>query len=125
MDYQTLYAKTVKELRDLAKTEGIRIPSGISKMNIVQIILEEMDKKTKAAQSTVPVPEKREEKPAGEEKGRAPVPVKQASEQAPEKQGIPRFLAAGRRNGRRRSGICIYETDGSSRLPVGGISSDA
>ncbi len=93
MDYQTLYAKTVKELRDLAKTEGIRIPSGISKMNIVQIMLEEMDKKAKAAQSSTPLPEKREEKPAGEDKGRSPAPEKQVSEPASEKQAVQEISA--------------------------------
>ena len=40
MEYRTLYAKTVAELRRIARQDGIKIPVGASKMRIVELILE-------------------------------------------------------------------------------------
>lgn len=40
MDYRLLYAKTVAELRAIAREEKIRIPAGASKAKIVELLLE-------------------------------------------------------------------------------------
>ena len=41
MDYQSLHMKTVVQLRQLAKAEGIKLPAGLPKARIIQRILEE------------------------------------------------------------------------------------
>ena len=40
MDYQSLYAKTVVELRKLARDMGVRLPAGAKKQLIVELLLE-------------------------------------------------------------------------------------
>ena len=40
MDYRTLHLKTVQELRALAKTYGIKIPAGLNKARLVDLVLE-------------------------------------------------------------------------------------
>ncbi len=42
MDYRSLHIKTVAELRQIAKDEGIKIPAGTKKPQIVEIILEKI-----------------------------------------------------------------------------------
>ena len=45
MDYRTLYAKTVAALKLLAKQNGVKLPAGVSKMRIVELILEQERRK--------------------------------------------------------------------------------
>ena len=40
MDYRTLHLKTVQELRALAKTYGIKVPAGLNKARLVEMVLE-------------------------------------------------------------------------------------
>lgn len=40
MDYRTLHLKTVQELRALAKTYGIKIPAGLNKARLVEMVLD-------------------------------------------------------------------------------------
>ena len=54
MDYQSLYQKTVVELRAIAKTYKVRIPAGTSKTSIIQKILEETSNPTPAEKSETP-----------------------------------------------------------------------
>ena len=62
MDYQSLYQKTVIELRKLAKEQGVRIPAGASKASIVQLILEG-GRKAAAPEKAESAPEKAETAP--------------------------------------------------------------
>ena len=39
MDYQTLYGKTVQELRALAKQQRVRLPAGIRKTDMIERLL--------------------------------------------------------------------------------------
>ncbi len=40
MDYRTLHLKTVQELRALAKSYGIKIPAGVNKAHLVELVLD-------------------------------------------------------------------------------------
>ncbi len=40
MDYRTLHLKTVQELRALAKNHGLKIPAGINKAHLVEMVLD-------------------------------------------------------------------------------------
>ena len=40
MDYRTLHLKTVQELRALAKSHGLKVPAGINKANLVEMVLD-------------------------------------------------------------------------------------
>jgi hypothetical protein len=40
LDYRTLHLKTVQELRALAKTYGIKVPAGLNKSRLVELVLE-------------------------------------------------------------------------------------
>ena len=40
MDYRTLHAKTVADLRRIAKEEGVKVPAGTNKARLVEMILE-------------------------------------------------------------------------------------
>ena len=39
MDYQTLYGKTVQELRALAKQQKVKLPHGIRKTDMIERLL--------------------------------------------------------------------------------------
>ncbi len=54
MDYRTLHAKTVADLRLLAKQNGVKLPVGAAKMRIVELILENERKRLDAAESATP-----------------------------------------------------------------------
>ena len=82
MDYQSLHAKTVVELRKLAKDMKVRLPAGAKKQLIVGLLVEAYDREAAARQSA-------EERPRIE-----PEP---AAEQAPKASDQP---AAPRRRGR-------------------------
>jgi len=89
MDYQTLYLKTVVELRKLAKEMGVRIPAGSGKAIIINLLLNAYgarkdaekenaaqaqkkptaEEKTQEAQQDAPAPDEAEE----EEPAAAPV----------------------------------------------------
>ena len=98
MDYQSLYQKTVVELRKIAKEQGVRIPAGASKASIVQLILEG-GRKAAAPEKAVPAPEKAETAPEKAE------PATKKAETAPEKaESAPKKTAQPekRRQGRPR-----------------------
>ena len=78
MDYQSLYQKTVVELRKIAKEQGVRIPAGASKASIVQLILEG-GRKAAAPEKAEPAPERAETAPEKAE------PATEKAETAPEK----------------------------------------
>ena len=78
MDYQSLYQKTVVELRKIAKEQGVRIPAGTSKASIVQLILEG-GRKAAAPEKAEPATEKAETAPEKAE------PAPEKAETAPEK----------------------------------------
>ena len=78
MDYQSLYQKTVVELRKIAKEQGVRIPAGTSKASIVQLILEG-GRKAAAPEKAEPATEKAETAPEKAE------PATEKAETAPEK----------------------------------------
>ena len=78
MDYQSLYQKTVVELRKIAKEQGVRIPAGASKASIVQLILEGR-RKAAAPEKAEPATEKAETAPEKAE------PATEKAETAPEK----------------------------------------
>ncbi len=40
MDYQSLHIKTVVELRQLAKQQGVKVPAGTNKQTLIQMLLE-------------------------------------------------------------------------------------
>lgn len=40
MDYRILHLKTVQELRALAKTYGLKLPAGLNKARLVEMVLE-------------------------------------------------------------------------------------
>ena len=40
MDYRSLHMKTVVDLRQIAKAEGVKLPAGVNKARIVELILE-------------------------------------------------------------------------------------
>ncbi len=54
MDYRTLHAKTVAELRQIARAEGVKIPAGTNKALMVEMICEAQTKRE--AQETVQKP---------------------------------------------------------------------
>ena len=78
MDYQSLYQKTVVELRKIAKEQGVRIPAGASKASIVQLILEG-GRKAAVPEKAEPATEKAETAPEKAE------PATEKAETAPEK----------------------------------------
>ena len=62
MDYRTLHAKTVADLRLLAKQNGVKLPVGANKMRIVELILQKeqmnaetasVEKETKAEKTDI------------------------------------------------------------------------
>ncbi len=55
MDYRTLHAKTVADLRLLAKQNGIKLPVGAAKMRIVELILD-FERKRLEASAPAPAP---------------------------------------------------------------------
>ena len=60
MDYQTLYGKTVQELRALAKQQRVRLPAGIRKTDMIERLLaaqSEQSNKPAAAQAQSTKPE--------------------------------------------------------------------
>ena len=65
MDYRSLHMKTVADLRRIAKEAGVKLPAGVNKARIVELILEKTEVAAAEAES-VPVqaaaaPEKTEE----------------------------------------------------------------
>ena len=54
MDYRTLHARTVVELKKLARELGVKIPAGTAKAQLVEMLVEASEKK--AAESSVPPP---------------------------------------------------------------------
>ena len=60
MDYRTLHLKTVQELRALAKSYGLKIPAGLNKARLVEMVLA-------AEQALPPVSKARAAKPDGDE----------------------------------------------------------
>ena len=96
MDYQSLYQKTVVELRKIAKEQGVRIPAGASKASIVQLILEG-GRKAAAPEKAEPATEKAETAPekaesATEKAETAP----EKAESAPKKKAQPEKRRPGR-----------------------------
>ena len=96
MDYQSLYQKTVVELRKIAKEQGVRIPAGTSKASIVQLILEG-GRKAAAPEKAEPATEKAETAPekaesATEKAETAP----EKAESAPKKKAQPEKRRPGR-----------------------------
>ena len=53
MDYRTLHAKTVAELRQLARAEGVKIPAGTNKALMVELIVEAQAGRAKATAQPV------------------------------------------------------------------------
>ncbi len=75
MDYRTLHLKTVQELRALAKTYGIKIPAGLNKARLVEMVLD-AEKALAPAETKARVPRTRREsvsEPALKEQPAEPV----------------------------------------------------
>lgn len=53
MDYRTLHAKTVAELRQLARAESVKIPAGTNKALMVELIVEARAGRAKATAQPV------------------------------------------------------------------------
>ena len=62
MDYRTLHLKTVQELRALAKTYGIKVPAGLNKSRLVEMVLE-AEQAQSAVAARVRKPHVRHEQP--------------------------------------------------------------
>ena len=90
MDYRTLHAKTVADLRRIAKEEGIKVPAGTNKAVLVEMIVERQaanaaQKKQEAVAEVKPAaPEKTREEQL-EKQQEAP-----AAKPAPARRGRPR-----------------------------------
>ncbi len=90
MDYQSLHIKTVVELRQLAKQQGVKVPAGTNKQTLIQMLLDSEQAAEKPEKKPEPkaelVAEKVENKP-----GQKPGP--------PVKRGRPRKQPAEARMG--------------------------
>ncbi len=83
MDYQSLHIKTVVELRQLAKQQGVKVPAGTNKQTLIQMLLES----GQAAEK----PEKKPAPKAGQSAEKAEKAAgKPKQAEAPVKRGRPR-----------------------------------
>ena len=92
MDYQSLHAQTVVDLRKLAKERGVRVPAGTNKQRLVELLVE-ADGRAQAEAKPAPA----EVKPAPAEVKPAPVETKPAPAEAkpePAKRGAGRSRKA-------------------------------
>ena len=96
MDYRMLHAKTVVELRQIARAEGVKIPAGTNKALIVEMILEAQTGRARAAQQAkveaaqaVPAQKSAEAAPEAE-KPAPPAAAEAPVETAPRRRGRPR-----------------------------------
>ncbi len=64
MDYQSLHIKTVVELRQLAKQQGVKVPAGTNKQTLIQLLLESEQAAAPKAESPAEKPAAKAEKPA-------------------------------------------------------------
>ena len=95
MDYRTLYAKTVADLKNLAKAEGIKLPAGMKKNELVAYLAAETEKKeadARAAKEAAALSSAREIKT---EPAKAPASGKAAAEKKSSSEKKP---AAGKKD---------------------------
>ena len=64
MDYQSLHMKTVVELRQLAKQQGVKVPAGTNKQTLIQMLLD--------SEQAAEKPERRPEKSPRQRPGSPP-----------------------------------------------------
>ena len=78
MDYRSLHAKTVAELRQIVKTLGLKIPSGTTKASIIDMILSQAEtcEKESPAKTVTDLPQKTEN--VSQEEQPAPAAVQKA-----------------------------------------------
>ncbi len=101
MDYQSLHIKTVVELRQLARQQGVKVPAGTNKQTLIQLLLE-----AERAAAPKPEPEPAPKAEKAVEKAEKPEPEpKSASkaEKAVEKAEKPAEKPARRGPGRPRT----------------------
>ncbi len=96
MDYRTLHLKTVQELRALAKAHGLKIPAGLNKARLVEMVLEAeqaqppVATKERAPRQTI----KRSHLAPEADASQAPEPAQGFATQAPVLKETPAILSA-------------------------------
>ena len=85
MDNSYLYGKTGVQLKQIAKQEGVKLPSGAAKARIIELIIAVREEK--AAQEAAHSPKPKQTKKAQQTKAEQAAPVKTAEAPADDKAG--------------------------------------
>ena len=85
MDNSYLYGKTGVQLKQIAKQEGVKLPSGAAKARIIELIIAAREEK--AAQEAAQPPKAKQTKKAQQTKAEQAAPVKAADAPADDKAG--------------------------------------